>query len=111
MRLNGVMLAATAFILNPQHHSNNIIKILVAGSGLGSAVSIGFCLLVVSVDWPFLGLVEESDKKLDFSKEFFHLQHIANLRQIFYRIGWIVSLISTAFFLIVLGIFFVNLIC
>src|SRR5207247_2344942 len=57
MRLNSVMLAAAAFLLNPVYNAGRCVKYAVALSGIGSTLSIAICLLVVSVDWRFLGFV------------------------------------------------------
>lgn len=88
MRLNGVMLAAAAFLLNPEYGSSRFVSVFVASAGIGSTLSIACCLLVVSVDWPFLGLVTPKPQiDLDFSEELFHLQQVANFRQFLYRIA------------------------
>src|SRR4026207_120889 len=89
MRLNSVMVAAAAFVLNPQFGSWQSMKYLIAGSALLSAFSIAICLLVVAVDWPFLGLVKKiplSDGKVkwQFAKELFHLQKMVDFRRRFY---------------------------
>jgi AcrR family transcriptional regulator len=120
MRLNGVMLAAAALLLNPLYVQDPqvcfvaIMRFLVALSALGSTISIACCLLVVSVDWPFLGLVIEKNdpiagNEFDFSEEFFHLQRVAILRQKFYRFGWLLSLVGTVTFLGGIVIFFLRL--
>jgi len=114
MRLNGVMLAAAAFLLNPQYKSGQLITSLVAVSGIGSTLSIACCLLVVSVDWRFLKLVEKKPRQdgaleLDFSEEFYHLQRVADSRQSCYRVGWLVSLTATVVFLFAIGLFFASL--
>jgi len=111
MRLNGVMLAAAAFLLHPQYHAPILVTIAMAASAIGSTISIGCCLLVVSIDWPFLDLVgeessEDGKTKFDFSKEFFHLQHVANFRQGCYRAAWAVSLFTTIAFLVAIVVFF-----
>ncbi|PYK37087.1 MAG: hypothetical protein DME49_13175 [Verrucomicrobia bacterium] len=63
MRLNGVMLAAAAFLLHPQYHAPILVTIAMAASAIGSTISIGCCLLVVSIDWPFLDLVGEESSE------------------------------------------------
>jgi hypothetical protein len=115
MRLNGVMLAAAAFLLNPQYESSKFVQLLVSASGIGSTFSIACCLLVVSVDWPFLGLVTEettqdSKTQLNFSDELFHLQHVTDFRQFCYRLGWTISLLTTAAFFLAVVLFFVSII-
>ena len=111
MRLNGVMLAAAAFLLHPQYHAPILVTVAMAASAIGSTISIGCCLLVVSIDWPFLDLVTEENNEngktnFDFSQEFFHLQHVANFRQGCYRAAWAVSLFTTVAFLIAIIVFF-----
>lgn len=110
MRLNSVMLAAAAFILNPQYGSWPITKYLIACSAVGSAISITCCLLVVAVDWPFLGLVEKESStgtvELKFSKELFHRQKVVDFRRRCYVIAWILSLLATVAFLIGIITFF-----
>jgi hypothetical protein len=109
MRLNGVMLAAAAFLLNPAANSSQAMKFLVAGSAVGSTISIACCLLVVGVDWRFLGLVEEKGTQLDFSQEFFHLQNVVGFRQGCFRLGWTISFLATVSFLVAIVIFFGHL--
>src|SRR5262249_45956502 len=61
MRLNGVMLAAATFLLGffaksgPLESMKESHSIVFWIAGL-SSISIALCLLVVSIDWPFLGL-------------------------------------------------------
>lgn len=117
MRLNGVMLAAAAFLLNPQYHAVEFVRFLVAASALGSAISIFACLLVASVDWPFLGLVvpktDTNDKQkvvaFNFSDEFFYLQQVAEARRRRFQFAWIVSLVTTLAFLLALAFFFATI--
>lgn len=110
MRLNGVMFAAAAFLLGPDFASSGKLKEIMSSyggelylviSGFMSLLSIILCLIVISVDWKFLDLVE-SDKveekiHLDFSKEFFHLQKVIDFRVFFYQFAWLVSLLATFF--------------
>ena len=115
MRLNGVMLAAAAFLLNPNYYLADWARRLVAVSSLGSTISIACCLLVVSMDWRFLGLVidkpanADKSRELDFSEEFSHLARIVDFRQQCYRFGWRVSFLTTIAFLIAIIIFFGHL--
>lgn len=110
MRLNGVMLAAAAFLLNAQNTSGRAVNAWVAGSAIGSTISITLCLFVVSVDWRFLGLVVQSGRtELDYTDEFYHLQKVASFRQLLYRVAWTVSLITTVAILIALVLFFLYL--
>ena len=112
MRLNGVMLAAAAFMLRPDGEPSRAFTFIVASSAIGSTVSIAFCLLVVSVDWRFLGLAtsDDSKKEIDFTDEFFHLQKVTDFRQFFYRAAWTISLLSTfAFFVAIVNFFLTKL--
>src|SRR5438874_5773105 len=106
MRLNGVMLAAAAFLLNSRPGLAVTRSIVI--SALGSTISIACCLLVVSIDWPFLGLVKTESGKLDFSDEFFHLQKVAVFRRRCYQFGWLISLLATMAFLFGIVIFFLH---
>lgn len=113
MRLNGVMLAAAAFMLQPEYHVLGIIKLLVAISATGSTLSIACCLSVVSVDWPFLSHVSEKttaggDKVFDFSNEFHLLQQVADFRQKLYMTGWKMSFAATVMFLVAIVLFFLS---
>ena len=114
MRLNGVMFAAAALLLKPSGSQDRWIPHLVAISGMGSALSIILCLLVVAVDWPFLGLAtrkrpdDEGTIVADFSEEFRHLKLVAHLRQIFYRWAWSVSFLCGLSFLIAAFLFFIH---
>lgn len=109
MRLNGVMLAAAAFLLGPRDGTVHWVRVLVATSAVGSAFSIGLCLLIVSVDWKFLGLVvERGRRELDFTCEFDHLQRVASFRQFFYHSAWWVSFFTTAALLVALIAFFLH---
>ena len=108
MRLNGVMLAASSFLLGSGHDAHPPMKTLVAGSACGSALSIFLCLWVVSLDWKFLGLVPPSDgTTFDFSEELFHLQQVVGFREKCYRFAWTISLVSTIIFISALVIYFI----
>lgn len=104
MRLNGVMLAAAAFLLSttdagaPDVHLMDVSRVVILWIAALSAVSIGLCLLVVSVDWPFLGLVREISGELDFTDEVNNLQRVSQIRQGLYRSAWIVSFIASVLF-------------
>ena len=111
MRLNGVMLAAAAFMLRPGDEPSRLFTLVVAGSAIGSTISIAFCLLVVSVDWRFLGLATVSTKTpqmIDFTHEFFHLQKVTDFRQFFYRAAWTISFLSTVAFFVAIMNFFLS---
>jgi hypothetical protein len=111
MRLNGVMLAAAALLLNPTYKGGMSVAIPVAVSAIGSVTSIILCLLVVAVDWPFLGLVKKVNKgggmvEADFCEEFKHLTFVAHLRQVLYRLAWSISFVGGLCFLVAMFLFF-----
>jgi len=99
MRLNGVMLAAAAFLLNmysaaTSHAALQINKydeIAIVVTATLSAISILLCLFVVNVSWYFLGKVTEANGELNYTEEFRELQTTAKRRQKFYRVAWHIS--------------------
>lgn len=119
MRLNGVMVAAAAFLLKPDftNHGHWYIRMAVPLSALLSTLSISFCLLVVCVDWPFMGLVERSGHGTtdphdtsqpvvyDFRRELYHLQNCWNFRQFWFRCAWFISMIAAIFFFVAMTSF------
>lgn len=94
MRLNGVMLAAAAFLLNLQVFNLRLIW----GIAALSSISIALCLLVVSVDWPFLGLVNRTNNQVDFTDEVYNLKRVSKFREVIYRISWLISFVATLMF-------------
>jgi hypothetical protein len=102
MRLNGVMLAAAAFLLSAQP----VLKItkwdfvLIVATAAASAFSILLCLMVVNVQWYFLGRVTDAGGKLDYTEEFEMLQSVGYRRQTHYRIAWQVSRIAAILFVV-----------
>jgi hypothetical protein len=99
MRLNGVMVAAAAFLLRRQSlEEAEVVSTSIAWIAVFSSVSIGMCLFVVAMDWQSLGLVRNEGNQIDYTNEIFHLQRIAAWRQRIYRIAWWVSLIATGMF-------------
>ncbi len=93
MRLNSVMLAAAAFLVNPQSQTYQISQRVLWAAVL-SSLSIALCLVVVSVDWPFLGLVRQTEEEFDFTDEMTNLQRVSLFRQCVYRIAWWISFIA-----------------
>jgi len=96
MRLNGVMLAAAAFLLGGAKGSQSLQiarydEIAIAITAAASALSIFLCLKVVNVSWYFLGKVTEAGGKLDYTTEFEMLQKTAKGRQLAYRYAWWIS--------------------
>ena len=105
MRLNGVMLAAAAFLLSAQGagtvlHAAKWDQVAVAATAALSALSILLCLYVVNVSWYFLGRVSDSGGKMDYTTEFKSLQNTAKLRQMVYRLAWKVSLVAALVFVV-----------
>lgn len=105
MRLNGVVIAAAAFLLGMFGRQGTILSTerydarLVIGCALLSALSISCCLLVVNVSWPFLGMVDRTDNTFDCGREILELDKARTLRERVYRIAWLLSLIASALFL------------
>jgi hypothetical protein len=101
MRLNGVMLAAAAFLLSFRHPAGLQIPVgqwLILSIAVLSSFSIALCLLVVSVDWRFLGLVRQTGQEFDFTDEIANLQRVSLFRQGVYRLAWWLSFAATGLF-------------
>jgi hypothetical protein len=103
MTLNGVMLAAAAFLLSIASAGGTSALQVDAGYVMWvaalSSISILFCLFVVSIDWPSLGRIEETPDGLDFTTEFEHLCRAARLKECAYRLAWVVSFVATLLFI------------
>ena len=107
MRLNGVVIAAAAFLLSLFGRQGTTIlstesydAALVIGCALLSAISVTCCLLVVNVSWPFLGKVDRSeDNTFDCGKEILALDRARNFRERVYRLAWFLSLVASGLFL------------
>lgn len=106
MRLNGVLIAAAAFLLGLFHRQGGSIlsttsfdAVLIIVCALLSAVSITFCLFVVNVSWPFLGKVTKENSTFEFANEIKSLDEASNFRQGAYRWAWKISLIASFGFL------------
>jgi hypothetical protein len=108
MRLNGVLIAAAAFLLGLFGRQGTSIlattrchALLIMGCALLSATSIGFCLFVVNVSWPFLGRVQAgSDGTVNCSDELLSLERARSFRQRMYRVAWGISLIASLAFIL-----------
>jgi hypothetical protein len=107
MRLNGVLIAAAAFMLGMFGRGNTSIlsttyidSIFIIIPALLSALSIIFCLPVVGVSWKFLGktTIDESGT-CDFSEEINSLDRVVNHRQYYYRIAWWISLAASIIYI------------
>lgn len=108
MRLNGILIAAAAFLLGQfSRQAETIIatsifdaKIIILAALL-SAVSIVLCLFVVDVRWKFLGKVTQpTEKTLEISQEINALGKTSSTRQTIYRIAWHISLVSSFLFIV-----------
>jgi hypothetical protein len=111
MRLNGVLIAASAFLLGLFHTPDTpagttILStsppealILITAAFL-SAVSIFLCLFVVNVRWKFLGRIEHKDGKFDCEYEIVSLDKACTFRQIMYRAAWGVSFFAVVGFVL-----------
>ena len=108
MRLNGVMLAAAAFLLSANRDGSStaplvLVKLaseLTLSIAALSSISIALCLVVVAVDWKFLGCVKETKGKLDFTDEVSNLERVSLFRQYVYRLSWLISSFATVLFVI-----------
>lgn len=105
MRLNGVLIAAAAFLLG--RPSGAMLSVssadsrIVALSALLSAASICCCLFVVNVSWPFLGKVNTSAAATaDCKTELQDLGRACKFRERAYRTAWWISLLASAAFLL-----------
>lgn len=104
MRLNGVLIAAAAFMLGLFKRdtilaTSGFDAIAVVFAALLSAVSMTLCLLVVNVGWHFLGLARRRGTKFSFGDEIAALSKALASRQGAYMAAWKVSLVASAIFL------------
>jgi hypothetical protein len=107
MRLNGVLIAAAAFLLGLfRRQGGTILSLtdfdarLIVVSALLSAISIFCCLWVVNVSWSFLGRVKKKGEVFDCTEELTHLDRACTFRQRTYRAAWWISLFSVLAFLV-----------
>ena len=107
MRMNGVLIAAAAFLLGLFERTGGTIlrttsfdaQVIVL-SALLSSISICCCLLVVRISWGFLGKVESSDgDAYDCTNELVHLDRACRFRQWVYRGAWWTSVAASILFL------------
>jgi hypothetical protein len=107
MRLNGVLIAAAAFLLGLFGRRESILSMarsdamLVILSASLSTVSIFLCLLVVNVSWGFLGRVTKNhgNRTFEFAREIESLDGAMRFRQTVYQAAWLISLIASIGFL------------
>lgn len=108
MRLNGVLIAAAAFLLGLFGRQGGTILAtgswdarLIILSALLSACSIFACLFVVNVSWPFLGETKiVDDQTLRCEDEIKRLGCASTFRQIMYRLAWWISFSASIGFLV-----------
>jgi hypothetical protein len=101
MRLNGVLIAAAAFMLGlfgrvdkPVLATEKGDAFVIVLAALLSAVSMFLCLFVVNVSWKFLGKVVISDKKYSFGAEINRLYKAIRFRETAYQAAWVISWIA-----------------
>jgi hypothetical protein len=110
MRLNGVLLAAAAFLLGVVGRTGTTIlstapwdsRLMIICAFL-SALSITLCLFVVNVSWPFLGKTTVEGNKCNPRDEIVSLDKACNFRRRLYQCAWAISLIASAGFLVEFG--------
>ena len=107
MRLNGVLIAAAAFLLGAVGRQGTTVLAttpadsrLIISCALLSALSIFACLFVVNVSWPFLGKTTLEDTRVDCSEEIRGLDAACNFRRLVYRAAWWLSLVASLGFLV-----------
>lgn len=108
MRLNGVLIAAAAFMLGLFRRdtilaTSGFDAVAVVVAALLSAISMTLCLLVVNVGWHFLGLSRRRGTKYAFGDEITALSNAMTFRQKAYMAAWKVSVIASAIFLLEFG--------
>jgi len=107
MRLNGVLIAAAAFLLGLFRRQGGSIlsttsldAAVIVSLALLSTISIFCCLLVVDVGWPFLGKVtKNSNRTFEFAEEIRSLDRVSRFRQSAYQFAWLITLLASIGFL------------
>src|SRR4029077_12403372 len=106
MRLNGVLIAAAAFLLGLFGRQGGTIlsthkveALVITTSALLSAIAIFLCLFVVNVSWPFLGKTGDGPI-FTCEEEVSALDKAYKFRQTVYRIAWRISLGASVEFLL-----------
>jgi hypothetical protein len=108
MRLNGVLIAAAAFMLGVFRRPGGSIlsttnwdAAVIVSLASASAFSIFCCLLVVNISWPFLGKVAKNhnSKTFDFADEIDSLDKASRFRQNAYQLAWWISSVASIGFL------------
>jgi hypothetical protein len=107
MRLDGVLIAAAAFLLGLFGRPESILSttrsdaMLVILAACLSAVSLFLCLFVANISWSFLGKVtRNSNRTFEFAREIESLDRAMRFRQTIYQLAWLVSLIASIGFLL-----------
>lgn len=88
MRLDGVVLAAAFVGVGAKIYE--LKSFVFGGITIPCLISMILCLLVVSVDWPFLGYAKTND----FSKEIEELRKVRYFRECAFQWAWLFALIS-----------------
>jgi hypothetical protein len=108
MRLNGVLIAAAAFLLGLFGRPGGSIlsttsldAAVIVSLAVLSAFSIFCCLLVVNISWPFLGKVAKNNngRTFDFADEIDSLDKASRFRQSAYQLAWGISSVASIGFL------------
>ncbi len=97
MRLDGVVLAAAFVGIAANIYELKSIPFI--GIAFPSIVSMLLCLIVVGVDWPFLGYA----KKDDFALEITHLRKVRYFRERIFQWAWLFAFLSGMVLLIFLS--------
>lgn len=109
MRLNGVLIAAAAFMLGLFGRGSTLLAtsprdaILIVSSATLSAISIFACLWVVNISWSFLGkttIAPSSAILCDCRNEVVDLANACSARAWAYRGAWAISLIASTLFVL-----------
>jgi hypothetical protein len=106
MRLNGVLIAAAAFLLGVVGRPGTILatsswdsRLVIVCAAL-SALSMTLCLFVVNVSWSFLGKTVLAGDTCDAGDEILGLDRACNFRRRMYQFAWSISLAASAGFLL-----------
>jgi hypothetical protein len=107
MRLDGVLIAAAAFLLGLFGRPESILSttrsdaMLVIVAASLSALSLFLCLFVANISWNFLGKVTRSNNRtFEFAREIESLDRAMRFRQTVYQVAWLVSLIASIGFIL-----------
>jgi hypothetical protein len=100
MRLDGVLLAACLVGLTAKLYD---VKSCAFGIlAYTSLASMLLCLLVVAVDWKFLGYVIKTANGFDFTQEISHLRRVRAFRERVYQLAWWLAFVASMAFAIII---------